>query len=85
VQLREGYSGQSGFSSARLVTAAPANHSSDHWEQSFFLALGDGVRPGELSSRLEDVAPTVLHALGQPVPDDYDGRVLPIFADDTAA
>ena len=85
VQLREGYSGQSGFSSARLVTAAPANHSSDHWEQSFFLALGDGVRPGELSSRLEDVAPTVLHALGQPVPDDYDGRVLPIFAADAVA
>jgi hypothetical protein len=30
-------------------------------------------------SRLEDVAPTILHALGQPVPDDYDGRVLPMF------
>jgi predicted AlkP superfamily phosphohydrolase/phosphomutase len=79
VHLREGYSGQSGFSAPTLVTDAPANHSSDHWDQSFLLALGDGIRSGELESRLEDVAPTVLHALGQPVPGDYDGRVLPMF------
>jgi predicted AlkP superfamily phosphohydrolase/phosphomutase len=79
VHLREGYSGQSGFSAGRLVTDAPANHSSDHWDQSYLLALGDGIRAGQLESRLEDVAPTVLHALGQPVPDDYDGRVLPMF------
>lgn len=79
VHLRDGYSGDSGFSASRAVTDAPPNHSSDHWDQSFLLALGDGVRPGEVQSRLEDVAPTVLHALGQAVPDDYDGRVLPIF------
>jgi predicted AlkP superfamily phosphohydrolase/phosphomutase len=79
VHLREGYSGQSGFSAGRLVTDAPANHSSDHWDQSFLLALGDGIRAGQLESRLEDVAPTILHALGQTVPDDYDGRVLPMF------
>jgi predicted AlkP superfamily phosphohydrolase/phosphomutase len=79
VHLRDGYSGQSGFAGAgRLVTDAPANHSSDHWDQSFLLAAGDRVRGGEVASRLEDVAPTVLHALGQPVPQDYDGRVLPI-------
>ena len=80
VHLRDGYSGDSGFAGAgRLVTEAPANHSSDHWDQSFLLALGEGVRPGEVESRLEGVAPTVLHALGQPVPGDYDGRVLPIW------
>lgn len=78
VQLREGYSGQGGFSSARVVTEAPANHSSDHWEQSYLLALGEGVRTGGLDARLEDVAPTVLRALGQDVPDDLDGRVLPL-------
>jgi predicted AlkP superfamily phosphohydrolase/phosphomutase len=82
IYLRDGYSGDSGFSGAgRPVTDAPANHSSDHWDKSFLLAAGDRVRSGEVASCLEDVAPTVLHALGQPVPQDYDGRVLPIFAD----
>jgi predicted AlkP superfamily phosphohydrolase/phosphomutase len=82
IYLRDGYSGDSGFSGAgRSVTDAPANHSSDHWDKSFLLAAGDRVRSGEVASCLEDVAPTVLHALGQPVPQDYDGRVLPIFAD----
>jgi predicted AlkP superfamily phosphohydrolase/phosphomutase len=80
VHLKDGYSGDSGFAGAgRTVSDAPANHSSDHWNESFLLAGGDGVRPGEVQSRLEDIAPTVLHALGQPVPEDYDGRVIPIF------
>ncbi len=84
VHLRDGYSGDSGFAGAgRLMSDAPANHSSDHWEQSFLLAGGGGVRPGQVEARLEDIAPTVLHALGQQVPADYDGRVLPIFASST--
>jgi hypothetical protein len=37
------------------------------------------VRPGEVSARLEDVAPTVLHALGVEPPAGLDGKVLPIF------
>ena len=31
-------------------------------------------------ARLEDVAPTVLHALGVESPPDYDGEILPIFS-----
>lgn len=42
-----------------------------------FLANGPGVDAGELSERsLLDVAPTVLHALDSPVPEDFDGSVV---------
>ncbi len=80
VHLKEGYTAHPGIAGGgKLVTASPENHSSDHCNESIFLALGDGVRPGEIRARLADVAPTVLKALGVPVPPDYDGKVLPIF------
>ncbi len=38
---------------------------------------GPGARPGHLDGlRIEDVAPTVLHLLGEPVPEDMEGRVI---------
>jgi len=80
VHLREGYSAESGIAGGgKLVAPGPLNHSSDHWNESMFLALGPGIRAGEVRARLEDVAPTVLHALGVELPPDYDGKVLPIF------
>lgn len=42
-----------------------------------FAASGPGVRNGSVEgARLEDVAPTVLYAMGLPVPQGLDGRVL---------
>jgi predicted AlkP superfamily phosphohydrolase/phosphomutase len=80
VHLHDGYSGDSGISGGgRLATPSPPNHSSDHYPRSAFLALGPGVRQGQIQARLQDVAPTVLHALGVDVPAGLDGRVLPIF------
>ncbi|MFN2433518.1 MAG: alkaline phosphatase family protein [Gemmatimonadota bacterium] len=80
VHLREGYAGDSGISGGgRLVTDSPPNHSSDHWNQSALLVHGTNVRAGEIAACLEDLAPTVLHALGVKAPGDYDGQVLPIF------
>jgi predicted AlkP superfamily phosphohydrolase/phosphomutase len=77
VEWKPGYSGDAGLSGAgRIVTPSPAHHSSDHWNQSALLALGANVRPGELTARLEDIAPTVLRALGLGVPADLDGKVL---------
>ena len=79
-QYRPGYTGDSGFAAGgKPVVASPESHSSDHGVESFFLALGEGVRSGEIEARLEDVAPTVMRALGVPPAPDYDGRVLPIF------
>jgi predicted AlkP superfamily phosphohydrolase/phosphomutase len=42
------------------------------------LALGEGIRAGVRIGDCEilDMTPTLLHALGEPVPDDMDGRVV---------
>lgn len=42
------------------------------------LAGGPGIRPGRRDARvaMEDVAPTVMHLLGLPVPGEMDGRVV---------
>ena len=78
VEWKLGYSGDAGLAGAgRIVTQSPSNHSSDHCNESVLLALGPGVRPGAISGRLEDIAPTVLHALGVSAPPDLDGKVLP--------
>jgi len=55
--------------------------SSEYWHKmdGLFAASGpDIARAGHLPSKLSifDVAPTVLHAMGLPVPRDMDGRVL---------
>ena len=81
VQWREGYTGNSRIGSGhRIVAPSPVNHSSDHCTESFLLMLGDGVRPGRIEARLEDIAPTVLQALGVPGLPGCDGRPLPVLA-----
>jgi predicted AlkP superfamily phosphohydrolase/phosphomutase len=52
--------------------------SSSHRMNGIFIASGGGIKPaGEFSgAQLIDLAPTVLHAMGLPVPTDMDGRVL---------
>lgn len=86
VQCREGYAAHSGFEGrGRLVSASPPGHSSEHRHVGYFLAGGPGVRSGEIEGRLADVAPTVLQALGVAPPADGDGRVLPIFGEQSAA
>jgi bisphosphoglycerate-independent phosphoglycerate mutase (AlkP superfamily) len=61
------------------MTASPPNLSSEHWNQSVFLALGNGIGRVEVKARMEDIAPTILYALGTELPKECDGRVLPIF------
>ncbi len=43
-----------------------------------WMALGEGVRPRHHidGACIEDVCPTVLHLLGQPIPEGMDGRLL---------
>ena len=80
LQWKPGYGGDAGLSgSRRLVSPSPPKHSSDHWNESVLLASGVGVRPGEVSATLQDIAPTVLHALGADVPGDLEGGLLPLF------
>lgn len=50
----------------------------DHDSKGILLAVGPGVRRGAWLSgaRLIDMAPTILYAMGLPVPQDMDGQVL---------
>jgi predicted AlkP superfamily phosphohydrolase/phosphomutase len=59
-----------------------------HRKNGVFFAWGPSVDSGVSldGATVADVAPTVLHGLGEPVPADADGRVLSeIFAPDSAA
>jgi predicted AlkP superfamily phosphohydrolase/phosphomutase len=53
----------------------------------FFLAVGDGIRPGSTtrSASILDVAPTVLYLMGLPVARDMEGRVLTEIVEDDFA
>jgi len=58
----------------RLPAAAGGGR---HRRYGILLALGPGVTAGEIEgANIVDLAPTALHAMGLPVPDDMDGRVL---------
>ncbi len=52
--------------------------SGSHRDEGIFLAQGDGIRAGfEIQgAHITDIAPTILHLLGVPIPDDIDGRPL---------
>lgn len=59
--------------------------SGDHHEDGIFMAAGPHIRSlPELSSvNIKDMAPTILYAMGLPVPDTMDGRVMQdIFSED---
>ena len=48
-----------------------------HRVEGILVAHGPGIRKGQqLNGEIADIAPTILAALGQPVPKDMDGRVL---------
>lgn len=53
----------------------------NHALEGVFLAAGPGIQPGAIyGASLLDAAPTFLHLLGLPVPEDLEGRVLPIWS-----
>jgi predicted AlkP superfamily phosphohydrolase/phosphomutase len=50
----------------------------DHALAGILIASGNGIRQGKTvdDARLVDLAPTILHMLNVPIPDDMDGRLL---------
>lgn len=56
-----------------------------HRSEGIFLSWGPTIRAGEVAdANVVDVAPTILHAIGEPIPDDTDGTVLDIFTPESA-
>lgn len=51
-----------------------------HRKTGIFIAAGPDIQEGEADLELIDLAPTLLHLEGSPVPDDMDGDVADIFA-----
>lgn len=67
-----------GYSSVVTDRATPGDPGGHRMEGILALA-GPGIGPGGASiggARIVDVAPTILHLLDLPIPDDLDGRVL---------
>jgi len=67
----------------------PPRQKGDHRLEGVFIASGPDIRtlitkPNENRLRIYDIAPTILHMFGLPIPDDMDGRVLTeIFREDS--
>ncbi len=53
-------------------------HTGSHRLNGFFLAYGPGIKKNYKikNARIYDIAPTILHIFGLPIPNDMDGRVL---------
>ena len=65
------------FTTNQLISPA-FGPTGDHRMEGVLVAAGPPFRPGATPEQasLLDIAPTILHLLGVPVPDDMDGRVL---------
>ncbi len=68
----------------RSEVSSPLPRTGDHRPEGIFLAYGPNVRPGILPHTpfLIDLAPTLLHFAGLPIPDSMEGQVLAdVFTD----
>ncbi len=70
------------FGSKEIITDEPVRNG-HHRMNGIFYLKGPGVKEGEELEGLSivDVAPTVIHAFGLPVPEDMDGEVVDGFDD----
>ncbi len=62
----------------KVVTLQIRGDSGCHRSEGIFLAQGPGIKQGVQlpASSIRDLAPTIMHLLGEPVPQIMDGRVL---------
>ncbi len=62
----------------KVITSQIRGDSGCHRSEGIFLAQGPGIKTGEQlpANHIRDLAPTIMHMLGEPVPTIMDGRVL---------
>jgi predicted AlkP superfamily phosphohydrolase/phosphomutase len=70
--------GEYEFGSNQIIEAMERGISGTHRLNGMFLMWGRPVRPGVWleGAQITDLAPTILHLMSQPIPDDMDGQVL---------
>ena len=76
--------GNMDFTSNRFIVDAFGN-SGTHRMHGILMVQGPNIRPGArlTEAKILDCAPTILHLMGLPVPEDMDGKVLTgLFTDD---
>jgi hypothetical protein len=84
LELHAAYTGGSALHGS-LVTALSLDelsaYSGSHSPEGLFVFNGPGVRRGQRleGAHIQDLAPTLLHAMGLPVASWMDGRVLDVF------
>lgn len=61
-----------------MFVVPPTGESAAHRIEGILIVAGDGIRQGEEVEKpnIIDLAPTILHLMGHPVPNDMDGRIL---------
>lgn len=70
--------GEYEFGSHKIIEPMARGISGTHRMNGIFLAYGRDIRPGVTveNAHLTDLAPTILHIMGEPVPGHMDGRIL---------
>jgi len=86
VWLRNGYIGGGFSKKGEIVGITPFRGTGQHDLEGIFIASGLEIKKNEVINNVEiiDIAPTILHIFGIPIPKDMDGRVLKeIFEEDS--
>ncbi len=70
--------GEYEFGSHRVIEAMKRGISGTHRMNGVFMAYGSAIQPGVVAqdAQIIDLAPTILHLMGMPIPERMDGRVL---------
>jgi len=80
VKMKSGYVLQENFGEKLVMPSkqGPADRSGDHRINGIFMIKGDSIKVNSniKNARIIDLAPTILHMFGAPIPRDMDGRVL---------
>jgi predicted AlkP superfamily phosphohydrolase/phosphomutase len=77
--------GEYEFGSHQVIETMERGISGTHRLNGVFLAYGPAVEPGVevQDAQIVDLAPTILHMMGVPIPEHMDGRVLQEILSDT--
>jgi len=81
---KEGYTTYQNISPSKIITN-PNIEKANHRLYGIFFGYGPGIKKGQrIYAKIYDIAPTILHLFGLPIPNDMDGRVLmEIFEEDS--